>query len=445
WIEIGPHGRQVRYRQDTPPHFLAVEDGKTTAEFRKDKKTIILYDRNDKQFQWIGSLGQVLDNLQEEGRIIQENVDYRGRLVHKVLWPIMNAECYIDPYTNLPVAIGATELSYEQPPDELFEIVIPEDFAVIDKRPGAPSTDEPAWVSDQQTADQKFHEARYALKDSDYEKAAELFKYVVEKQPRRNWAWFWLAKAHYELGEYDIAIYEYSKIADMIGNPPYCLYVRGLAYAQKEMHDAANEDFKKVLPWMIQALRQPSAASMFEYADDPTVRDGKSPTKEQKLAKMINRLRLITGQNFGYNPQLGREENENAIASWEQWFENSGQIEFTPQAELVIVPADPTLSDSIKNEPLMTEQISEAEAVAIEEFNAIREKIRASEKFEDNSTPLRLYLTILSCFYSRDLAAMERNFALDPQKTGMEMTPALLDKFKYFSDFDVLRAAIPSG
>ena len=29
---------------------------------------------------------------------------------------------------------------------------------------------------------------------------------------------------------------------------------------------------------------------------------------------------------------------EQANAAWEQWYENSGQIEFTPDAELVPVP-----------------------------------------------------------------------------------------------------------
>ena len=42
---------------------------------------------------------------------------------------------------------------------------------------------------------------------------------------------------------------------------------------------------------------------MFEYADSPLVRYGQyQPGEQEMVAKMINRLRLITGQNFGYDP-----------------------------------------------------------------------------------------------------------------------------------------------
>ena len=42
---------------------------------------------------------------------------------------------------------------------------------------------------------------------------------------------------------------------------------------------------------------------MFEYADNPLIRYGKhKPSDPEMVVKMINRLRLITGQNFGYDP-----------------------------------------------------------------------------------------------------------------------------------------------
>jgi hypothetical protein len=53
---------------------------------------------------------------------------------------------------------------------------------------------------------------------------------------------------------------------------------------------------------------------------------------------MINRLRTMTGQNFGYDPYASAEENEQAIVAWEDWFKNSGETKFTPDAELVPVP-----------------------------------------------------------------------------------------------------------
>ncbi len=55
-------------------------------------------------------------------------------------------------------------------------------------------------------------------------------------------------------------------------------------------------------------------------------------------SNMINRLRIVTGQNFGYDPYGSAEENKQAIAAWEEWYENSGEIEFTPDVELVPIP-----------------------------------------------------------------------------------------------------------
>jgi len=340
WIEIGTHGRQVRYRQEKP-NWLAVEDGKTTAVYHKDKNTVVLWSNREKQYQWVGDLGGFLENLRQDGKIIEENADYQGQAAHKVLWPMMNAECYVDTETKLPIAIGSTELSYEQPPPGTFEISIPEGFVVVDKRPGASKTEEPDWLRDQQRADRYFHQGRLALASGDYDEAVELFDYVVGKQPGRNWAWYWLGRAYYELGEYDLAIAKFSKVVEMLG-APYAFYARGLAYAQDDMKGPAGKDLEKALPWMIRALREPTGAAMFEYADDPRLREGRyRPTEEQILARMINRLRVATGQNFGYDADASAEENEQAIAGWEDWFETSGQIEFTPDAELVPVPAGP--------------------------------------------------------------------------------------------------------
>ena len=55
---------------------------------------------------------------------------------------------------------------------------------------------------------------------------------------------------------------------------------------------------------------------------------------------MINRLRLITGQNFGYDPTRTKEQNEAALAAWEQWLKRDGQIQFTPEAPQLAVPAE---------------------------------------------------------------------------------------------------------
>jgi outer membrane lipoprotein-sorting protein len=350
WIEIGSDGFQVRYRQDNSPNRLIVEDGETVSVYYKDKNTIILYDPKDKQYQWIGNLGVALKELAGKASIvIEENVDYWGRKAHRVRWLKLNIDCYIDPETKLPIAMSGYEISYECPPEGTFDIVIGNGVQVVDRRPGAEPTEEPKWLADK-LADEKaagtnFKNARYALAAGEYEKAAELFAKVVEVQGGRNWAWFWLGKAHYELGEYDGAIYEFSKVIDMFTKhqsvPHYCHLARGIAYAAKGMNDMARQDLEVALPVMVEALRNIEGASMFDYADDPLYRSlpkDKRPTAQQSLAVMINRLRIITGQNFGYDSVATAEENEQAIAAWEEWFKNSGEIKVTPDAELVAIP-----------------------------------------------------------------------------------------------------------
>jgi len=350
WIEIGPDGFQVRYRQDTPPNFFVVEDGQTVSVYYKDKSTIVLYDPKDRQYQWIGNLGEWLNELAGKGGIvIEENVDYWGRKAHRVRWLKLNQECYVDPETKLPIGIGGSQISYETPPEGTFDIVIGSGVVVVDKRPGAEPTEEPEWLAEKldkdKIANTLFKSARYALAEGKYEEAAELFAKVIEVQGGRNWAWFWLGKAHYELGKYDTAIYDFTKVIDMFAEhksvPHYCYLARGQAYAAKGMKDMARKDLDVALPVMIEALRNIEGTTMFDYADDPLYRNlpkDKRPTAEQCLAMMINRLRIITGQNFGYDPDGSAEENEQAIAAWEDWFKNSGEIEFTPDAVLVPVP-----------------------------------------------------------------------------------------------------------
>jgi len=244
------------------------------------------------------------------------------------------------------MAGGGYKMSYENPPEGTFDIVIPNDVVVVDKRPGAEPAQEPEWMDEDKVAQSNFDEARRALAADDCPKAVELFTRVVEIQPGRNWAWFWLGRTYYELGEYDLAVSNFSKVLDMMGDAAFCLYARGLAFAAAGMEATANEDLTKVLPTMVLALRRIETATLFDLADAPLrCADGfldedchEGPSKEQSLAMMINRLRTITGQNFGYHPDASAEENEQAIAYWEEWYENSGQIEFTPDAELVPVP-----------------------------------------------------------------------------------------------------------
>jgi hypothetical protein len=108
------------------------------------------------------------------------------------------------------------------------------------------------------------------------------------------------------------------------------------------MTDVAKLDFEKALPKMIQALRSPKVAQTFDLADDPLIAaDGmcegchEAPSAEQSRILMINRLRIVSGRSFGYEPAATAEENETAIAAWEQWFETDGAINVTLDAELL--------------------------------------------------------------------------------------------------------------
>jgi tetratricopeptide (TPR) repeat protein len=232
-------------------------------------------------------------------------------------------------------------MSYEQPPAGTFEIVIPEDFAVVDMRPGSETGPISEWLQEKEIADVRFDQATHTLADGNYSEAAELFEYVVEHHNRRNWAWFWLGYSYYKQGQYQLAIDNFNKVFEIFGKNPchYCNYYRGLAYAQLGMYEAAEQDLQICLPGMISVLREPSAAAMFEYADNPLLSYGEyQPSEQQIVINMINRLRIISGQNFGYDPYGTAEDNEQVIAAWEEWFKNLGEINVTPDAELVAIP-----------------------------------------------------------------------------------------------------------
>ncbi|MGB2865693.1 MAG: tetratricopeptide repeat protein [Sedimentisphaerales bacterium] len=354
WIEIGPDGFQARYRQDTPERsFFVVDDRQTVLVHYEDKNTVVLYDPNDKSWTWHYAPGKLFQELADRGPnyyTVEENVQYKGRPAHHLRWIIAETDIYIDPGTKLPIAHGDYEINYEDPPAGTFDIVIPDGVILVDKRPGAEPTQEPQWMIEEKIEEKRkeemgvvaqsyFEDARRALARADYVKAIELFTKTIEISPRRNWAWLWMGKALYEAGDYDAAIYRLSKVIDMIAEngwtiPSYHL-ARGLAYQAKGMTDMAQLDFEKALPKMILALQKIEAARSFDLADDPLIRaDGmregchEAPTKEQSVAMMIDRLRIMTGQNFGYDSDASAEENEQAISAWEQWYQNSAQFKF---------------------------------------------------------------------------------------------------------------------
>lgn len=363
WEEIGPDGLQARYRQNTPSHsFYVIDDRQTVMVYHagKDKNTAVLYDPQEKSYTWHYAPGKMFDEI-AEGKpayaVVAENVQYKGRPAHHLRGVAGDTDVYIDPQTKLPMAMGDYECSYEEPPQGTFDILIPKDAIVVDKRPGAAPGPEPQWMVQERQekesgkiAQSYFEQGRRALAAGQHAAAVEALTKSLEISPKRNWAQFWLGEALCESGRYDEAIYRLTRVIDMMNEhsmsiPSYYL-ARALAYQGKGMTEMAQIDFEKALPKMIESLRNAKAAWSFDLADDPLRRadgmkgeDGhEAPTPQQSLVMMVNRLRIFTGQNFGYDPNAGPELNEKAIAAWEQWFRESGRMQFTPDAQLIPVP-----------------------------------------------------------------------------------------------------------
>lgn len=361
WEEIDANGLQARYRQNSPSHaFYVVDDCKTVMVYHaaKDKNTVVLQGPED-SYTWHYAPGKMFDEI-ARGKpayaVVAENVQYKGRPAHHLREVAGDTDVYIDPQTKLPIAMGDYEFSFEEPPEGTFDIVIPEGAVVVDKRPGAAPGPEPEWMVKEREeeergklAQQYFEQGRRALAAGQHAAAVESLTKCLEIGPR-NWAQFWLGKALYGAARYDEAIYQLTSVIEMLDGvgwsiPSYYLE-RARAYLGKGMVDMAQLDFEKVLPKMIESLRNTKAAWSFDLADDPLRRaDGmngedchEAPTPQQSLVMMINRLRILTGQNFGFDPNGAEQEKERAIAAWEQWAEESGRIQFTPEAPLIPVP-----------------------------------------------------------------------------------------------------------
>ncbi|HET6430441.1 MAG TPA: tetratricopeptide repeat protein [Phycisphaerae bacterium] len=343
WIEVGADGFQTRYRQDTPPDFLVIDDGKTCMAWHKDRNTVVLYRRYQQQYQWVGNLGQFFKELAGPGvASIERNVDYKGRRAHHVRWLKLNMDCYVDADTKLPIAVGGYEVRYDEPPAGTFKVDVPKGVQVVDMTKGVPA-DLPAWLASGKEAGNLFGQALQALADGDYRQGAELLERVVKLQPGRNWAQYWLGAAWYHLGRYDDAEKQFTVVLGMLQND-YCHLARGLARAKAGNQAGARQDIDKALDSMVMALRHPEAAVMFDYAYDPLYRSGRRPAQGVSLQRMIARLRAVTGKNFGFDPDKTPPENEAAIAAWEKWLKTTGPAErarLDPAANLRLLIAPP--------------------------------------------------------------------------------------------------------
>ena len=162
-----------------------VDDRKTVMVYHagKDKNTVVLHDPKEQSYTWHYAPGKMFDEI-AEGKpayaVVAENVQYKGRPAHHLRRVAFDNDVYIDPQTKLPMAIGDYEVSYEEPPQGTFDIVIPEGAIVVDKRPGAAPGPEPLWMVQErekeemgEIAQSYFEQGRRALAAGEYAAAVD--------------------------------------------------------------------------------------------------------------------------------------------------------------------------------------------------------------------------------------------------------------------------------
>jgi len=331
-VQLDADGVQGKIRQEGAvgdTDLLIVDDGETAWAYFRNKNTVILSPTG--KYQWIRDFGEFFRELQSQpdSVVIEMNVEYKGRLAHLVRHLRTNQDIYIDPKTSLPLAIGGMKLDYSPIDPAVFDLPeTPQGVAVVDQRPGAVTATAPAWVDQDEEASRRFDLGRKALAAGDVQQAIELLEFTVSVQPGRNWAHVYLGQAYVAAGRHEEAAESYARVIDMsdtIQMPaPYANLARGRAYRLLGQEEAARADFAVALAHMILALRNPMGGVSFDYADDPMYRearrDGRAPEGDQSVWLMIQRLRDVTGENFGYDPAAPGEQRAQAIAAWEQWW-----------------------------------------------------------------------------------------------------------------------------
>jgi len=348
WMELNAEGQQIRYRQEARPDRLVIDDGKTTLIARKDHNAVILYNHNAKQHTWIGEYpAQSYQQLAGRGfDVLEENITYGGRPAHRVRYRTSPEDFYIDPETKLPLAYGPWVISYDEPPAGTFRIAAPEGVTVIDRRLGTHPSSEPEWLkretTDRRTAAKRHVAAMRLVAEGDFASALPLLTSAVKLHPDCWRAWLAIGWGQYCSGDYDAAIKAYTQVIEIMTKRGFVAiyssfhYARGVAYARQGMTDQATQDIRRCLADMVYRLRTPERKWLLDFAEQ--LSGSMKFTKQQMLARMINRLRQVTGQNFGYDPTTP-ERTEQAIAAWEKWCRTDGQVRFDFEAELVPIPS----------------------------------------------------------------------------------------------------------
>ncbi|MHC4648882.1 MAG: M1 family aminopeptidase, partial [Planctomycetota bacterium] len=117
----------------------------------------------------------------------------------------------------------------------------------------------------------------------------------------------------------------------------------------------------------------------------------------------------------------------------------------------VIVDPDKYLPDTNRFDNTMVAldgQVGEDETRAVEEFRRTKKKILAGQKYEDTSTPLGAFLTVLSQLHARDANGFKRIKALSHDDENLDPKPTdeqMAGLQQSYAELDILRTPLPPG
>ena len=172
-------------------------------------------------------------------------------------------------------------------------------------------------------------------------------------------------------------------------------------------------------------------------------RFGREMMNHLDVAKVVDMLGVSPGIAFviAYHEiswQLLQDLSEKKVLDLYRTVDKTGTKE-SKAYRFVSLTIVPTTTD-----PFLETEMSKEEAQNIKEFYKTRKKVLAGEKYEDCSTPLRAFLSILSALHSRDSEAVKRVGAVDTNKMGLNITNEFMAGWEQqLLQFDILRAPLP--
>ncbi len=170
---------------------------------------------------------------------------------------------------------------------------------------------------------------------------------------------------------------------------------------------------------------------------------GRQMMSHLDVAEVVDMLGVSPGVAFviAYHEiswQLLQDLSEKKVLDLYRTVDKAG-MEASEAYRLVSLTIVPRTKDSF-----LETEMSKEEAQVIEEFYKIRKKILAGEKYEDCSTPLKAFLSVLSALHSRDAEAVKRVCAVDADKMGLNITDEFMAGWEqHLVQFDILRAPSP--